>query len=93
MTCGVVVSSRQGRGDGRLVDRGIVSSVVTLGIMFSMGRNTGDGMVVSNMTCFKGEGLGECDGRGKRESVEALGANGVDDVDDANMVSGECIDR
>ena len=57
-----------------------------------MGGNTGDSRVVSDMTCSKGEGLGEDDGRGEGESVEASGANGVDDVDGANMVSGGCID-
>ena len=55
MTCGVVVSSRQSRGDGRLVDSGVVSSVVTSGIVASVGGNTGDGRVVSDTTCSKGE--------------------------------------
>nr|CAN73199.1 hypothetical protein VITISV_014080 [Vitis vinifera] len=68
VTCGVVVSSREGRGDGRLVDSGVVSGVVI-------------------------SGLGEGDGRGEGGSVEASGANEVDDVDGANMVSGGCIDR
>ena len=54
MTCGVVVSSRKGRGDGRLVDRGIVSSVVTLGIVAYVGGNTGDGRVVFDTTRSKG---------------------------------------
>nr|CAN62345.1 hypothetical protein VITISV_006920 [Vitis vinifera] len=83
VTCGVVVSSRQSRGDGRLVDSGVVSSIMTSGIVASMRGNTGDGRVVSNMTCSKGEG----------GSMEASSANGVDDVDGANMVSGGCIDR
>ena len=93
MTCGVVVFSRQGRGDGRLVDSGVVSGIVTSGIVASVGGNKGDGRVVSDTTCSKGEGLGEGDGRGEGGSVEALGANGVDDVDGANMVSSGCIDR
>ena len=29
VTCGVVVSSREGKGDARLVDSGVVSGVVT----------------------------------------------------------------
>ena len=92
LTCGVVVSSRQGKGDGKLVDSGVVSGVVTSGIVAYMGGNTGDGRVVSDTTCSKEEGLGEGDGRGEGGSVETSGANGVDDVDGANMVSGGCID-
>ena len=93
VTCGVVVSSREGRGDGRLVDSGVVSGIVTSGIVASVVGNIGDGRVVSDTTCLKGEDLGEGDGRGEGGSVEALGTNGVDDVDGANMVSGGCIDR
>ena len=93
VTCGVVVSSREGRGDGRLVDSGVVSGVVISGIVASMRGNIGDGRVVSDTTCSKWEGLGEGDGRGEVGSVEASGANEVDDVDGANMVSGGCIDR
>ena len=93
MTCGVVVFSRQGRGDGRLVDSGVVSGVVTSGIVASVGGNTCDGTVVYDTTCSKREGLGEGDGRGEGESVEASGANWIDDVDGANMVSSGCIDR
>ena len=93
VTCGVVVSSREDRGDGRLVDSVVVSGVVTSGIVASMGGNTGDSRVVSDMTCSKGEGRGEDDGRGERGSVEASGANGVYNVDGANMVLGGCIDR
>ena len=52
-----------------------------------MGGNTSNGRVVSNTTCSKGEGPSE------GGSVEASGANGVDDVDGANMVSGGCIDH
>ena len=92
MTCGVTVFSRKGRGDGRLVDSGVVSGVVTSGIVAFVGENTGDDRVVSDTTCFKGEGLGEGDGRGEGGSVEASVANGVDDVDGANMASGGCID-
>ena len=92
VTCGVVVSSREGRGDGRLVDSGVVSGIVTSGIVASMVGITGDGRVVSNTTCSKGEGPSEGDGKGEGGSVEAFGANGVDDVDGANMVSGGCID-
>ena len=66
---------------------------MTSGIVAYVGGNTGDGRVVSDTTCCKGEGLGEGDGRGEGESVEASGANGVDDVDGANMVLGGCIDR
>ena len=91
VTCGVVVSSREGRGDGRLVDSGVVSGIVTSGIVASVGGNTGDGRMVSNTTCSKGEGLGERDGKGVGGSVEATSA--IDDVDGANMVSGGCIDR
>ena len=58
-----------------------------------MGGNTSNGRVVSNTTCSKREGPGEGDGKGEGGSVEASGANGVDDVDGANMVSGGCIDR
>ena len=47
VTYGIVVSSREGRGNSRLVDSGVVSSVVTSSIMASMGGNTGDGRVVS----------------------------------------------
>ena len=61
--------------------------------MAYVGGNTGDGRVVSDTKCSKGEGLGEGDGRGEEESVEALGANVVDDLDGANMVSGRCMDR
>ena len=61
--------------------------------MASVGGNIGDGRVVSDTTCPKGESLGEGDGRGEEGSVEASGANGVDDVDGVNMVSGGCIDR
>ena len=93
VTCGIVVSSREGRGNSRLVDSGVVSSVVTSSIMASMGGNTGDSRVVSNTTCSKGKSLGESDGMGEGGSVQALGANGVDDVDNANMVSIECIYR
>ena len=93
VTCGVVVSSREGRGDGRLVDSGVVFGIVTSGIVASIGGHTGDGRVVSDKTCFKGEGLGESDGRGERGSVEASSANGVDDMDGANMVSGGCIEH
>ena len=88
-----MVSSREGRGDGRLVDSGVVSGIVTSGIVASVVGNIGDGRVVSDTTCPKGEGLGEGDGRGEGGSVEASSANWVDDVDDANMVSGGCIDR
>ena len=88
-----MVSSREGRGDGRLVDSRVVSGVVTSSIVAFMGENTGDGRVVSNTTCSKGEGLGEGDGRGERGSVETSCANRVDDVDGANMVSGGCIDH
>nr|CAN82233.1 hypothetical protein VITISV_005123 [Vitis vinifera] len=93
VACGVVVSSREGRGDGRLVDSGVVSGIVTSGIVASVVGNTGDGRVVSDTTCPKREGLGEGDGRGEGGSVETLSANGVDDVDGANMVSGGCIDH
>ena len=93
VTYGIVVSSREGRGNRRLVDSGVVSSVVTLGIVASMGENIGDGRVVYDTTCSKGEGLGEGDGRGERGSVETSCANRVDDVDGANMVSGGCIDH
>ena len=93
VTYGIVVSSREGRGNSRLVDSGVVSSVVTSGIAASVGGNTGDGRVVSDTTCYKGEGLGKGDGRSEGGSVEASGANGVDDVDGANMVSGGCIER
>ena len=92
VTCGVVVSSREGRGDGRLVDSGVVYGIVTSGIVASVVGNSSDGRVVSDTTCPKREGLGEGDDRGEGGSVEALGANGVDDVDGANMVSGGCID-
>ena len=88
-----MVSSREGRGDGRLVDSGVVSSVVTSGIVASVGGNISDGRVVSDTTCCKGEGLSEGDGRSEGGSVEASSANRVDDVDGANMVSGGCIDR
>ena len=87
-----MVSSREGRGDGRLVDSGIVSGIVTSGIVAFVVGNTGDGRVVSGTTCPKGEGLGEGDGRGEGVSVEASSVNGVDDVDGANMVLGGCID-
>ena len=60
--------------------------------MASVGGNIGDGRVVFDTTCFTGECLGEGDGRGEGGSVEASSANGVDDVDGANMVSGGCID-
>ena len=93
VTCGVVVSSRQGRGDGRLVDSGVVYGIVTSSIVASVVGNIGDGRVISDTTCSKGEGLGEGDGRGKGGSVEASGANGVDDVDSAKMVSGGCMDH
>ena len=93
VACGVVVSSREGRGDGRLVDSGVVSGIVTSGIVASVVGNTGDGRVVSDTTCPKREGLGEGDGRGEGGSVETLSANGVDDVDGANKVSGGCIDH
>ena len=66
---------------------------MTLGIVAFVGGNTGDGRVVSDTTCSKGEGLSEGDGRGEGESVEASGANWIDDVDGANMVSSGCIDR
>ena len=66
----------------------MISSIVAF-----VGENISDGRVVSDTTCFKKEGLGEGNGRGEEGSVKALGANGVDDVDGANMVSGECIDR
>ena len=88
-----MVSSREGRGDGRLVDSGVVSGIVTSGIVASVVGNIGDGRVVSDTTYPKGEGLGEGDGRGEGGSVETSGANGVDDVDGANMVSGGCIDH
>ena len=65
VTCGVVVSSREDKCDSRLVDSGVVSGLVTSGIVASMGENTGDGRVVSNTTCSKGEGLGEDDGKGE----------------------------
>ena len=42
-----MVSSREGRGDGRLVDSRVVSGVVTSSIVAFMGENTGDGRVVS----------------------------------------------
>ena len=93
VTCGVVVLSREGRGDGRLIDSGVVFGIVTSGIVASMGGNTGNGRVVFDKTCSKGEGLGESDGRGERGSVEASSANGVDYMDGANMVSGGCIER
>ena len=48
--------------------------------MASVGGNIGDGRVVFDTTCFKGECLGEGDGRGEGESVEALGANVVDKI-------------
>ena len=83
-----MVFSRKGRGDGRLVDNRVVSGVVAF-----VGGNTSDGIVVSDTTCSKGEGLGKGDDRSEGGSVEASGANGVDDVDGANMVSGGCIDR
>ena len=66
---------------------------MTSSIVASMGGNTGDGRVVSNTTCSNGKGVSEDNGRGERGSVEASGANGVDDVDGANMVSGRCIDH
>ena len=47
VTCGVVVSRIEGKGDGRLVDGGVVSSVVTLEIMASMRGNRGNGRVVN----------------------------------------------
>ena len=56
VTCGIVVSSREGRGDGRSIDSGVVSGVVTLGITAFVGGNTGDGRVVFDTTCSKGEG-------------------------------------
>ena len=93
VTCGIVISSREGKGDGRLVDNGVVFGVVTSGIVDFLGGNTSDSRVVSDTTCSKGEDLGEGDGRGKGGSVEASGANGVDDVDSAKMVSGGCMDH
>ena len=93
VTCGVVVSSREDKCDGRLVDSGVVFGLGTSGIVASMGGNTCDGRVVSDTTCSKGEGLGEDDGKGEWGSVEASGTNGVDNVDGANMVLGGCIDR
>ena len=70
----------------------MVSGTMTSDIVASMGENTSDGKVVPNTTCFKRKGLGESDGKGEEGSVEALGANGVNDVDSANMVLGGCID-
>ena len=67
VTCGVVVSSRDGKDDGKLIDGGVVSSVITSNIVTFMGGNTSDDRVVSDTTYFKGEGLGESDGRGERE--------------------------
>nr|CAN61542.1 hypothetical protein VITISV_008488 [Vitis vinifera] len=92
VTCGVVVSSRDSRDDGKLVDGGVVSSVITSNIVTFMARNTDDGRVESDTKYFKGEGLGEGDGRGERESMEVSSANRVDVVDNANMVSSGCID-
>ena len=92
VTCGVVVSSRDSRDDGKLVDGGVVSSVITSNIVTFMAGNTGDGRVVSDTKYFKGEGLGESDGRGERESMEVSSANRVDVVDNVNMVSSECVD-
>ena len=93
VTCSVVVSSREGRGDGRLVDGRVVFGAVTSNIMASMGGNIGDGRVVFDTTCSKGESLGKSDGRGEGGSVEASGTNGVDDVDDDNMISSGFIDH
>ena len=92
VTSGVVVSLREGTGDGRLLDSRVVFGVMASGIVVSIGRNTGDSRAVSDMTCSKREGLGEGDGKGEGGSVEASSANGVDDVDGANMVLGGCID-
>ena len=86
---GAITSDIMGTRRGDIGD----DDEVTYGIVVSIGRNTGDSRAVSDMTCSKREGLGEGDGRGEGESVEALGANGVDDVDGANMVLGGCIDR
>ena len=66
---------------------------MTSGIVAYVEGNIGDGRVVSDTTCCKGEGLGEGEGRGEGGSVKASGANGVDDVNGANMVSNGCIDR
>ena len=70
------------------VGSGVVSSVVTSDIVAFMGGNIGDGRVVCDMTCSKGEGLVEEGG-----SVEALGANRADNVDGINMVLSVCIDH
>ena len=86
-----MVTSRRGDiGDGIMtsvvmVAGAIKSGIVTSGIVASVVGNIGDGRVVSDTTCPKGESLGEGDGRDEGGSVEALGANGVDDVDGANM--------
>ena len=93
VTCGVAVSSKKGRGDGRLVDGKVVFGAVTSYIVASMRGNRGDGRVVFDTTCSKGEGLGEGDSGGERGSMEASSANRVDDVDVANMASGGCIDH
>ena len=75
------------------VGSGVVSGVVTLDIVAFMGGNIGDGRVVCDMTCSKGEGLVESDGKGEGGSVEALGANRADNVDGINMVLSVCIDH
>ena len=75
------------------VGSGVVSGVVISNIVAFMGGNIGDGRVVSDTTCSKGEGLAEGDGKGEGGSVEALGANRVDNVDGINMVLSGCIDH
>ena len=71
---------------------GWFSSVITSNIVTFVAENIGDCRVVSDTKYFKGEGLGESDGRGEREGMEVSSANRVDVVDTANMVLGGCID-
>ena len=54
ITYGVVVSKREGKGDDKLVDNGVVSSAVTYStIRNRSGGKVVNGEVVFDMTCFR----------------------------------------
>ena len=88
----MVVSIGSNAGDGKVVDGRTILGMVISNVVASRTGDVGDGKHVA----FKGRDVNDNGGMTCGEvdegGVEASGANGVDDVDGANIIV-LCVDR
>ena len=78
-----MISKKENKDDDTMVNDEVVSERTC-----SRGEGLGNGKVIFDIAVLKGTSTGDI--KGKKVTMEVLGANGVVDVDNANIVLGGC---